>query len=327
MSGPPHAPRVTVVVVTWQGRHLLGPCLDSLRDQTADHGVLVVDNASTDGTAEFVTRSYPEVALVVAPRNEGFAGGVARALESVTTPFLALLNNDATADAGWLAALLAHADAHPEAAAVTSRLLLTEPAGVLNNAGVLLLDTGYGADRGLGEPATAYPDPGEVFGLSGGAALLRTDVVRNVGGMPERFFLYYEDTDLSWRLRLAGWTVRYEPRAVVHHAHSATADQSSESFAFHNERNRLLALVRCAPAGLAAWAVSRFLVTTASLTVRRLAGSAVPDVAVFRPAVRLRAFGSFLRLLPWALRARRGILHSARLRPRDVTDRWATRVP
>jgi GT2 family glycosyltransferase len=312
--------------VTWQGRHLLGPCLESLRAQTAEHAVLVVDNASTDGTAEFVTDNYPEATVVVAPRNEGFAGGVDRALAAVTTPWVALLNNDATADPRWLETLLAHAAAQPRAAAVTSRLLLTEPAGVLNNAGVVLLPSGYGADRGLGEPGSAYPEPAEVFGFSGGAALLRTDAVRQAGGMPRRFFLYYEDTDLSWRLRLAGWTVRYEPDAVVHHAHSATADQASESFAFHNERNRLLTLARCAPAGMAARAAARFLLTTASLTARRLVRQRVPDAAGFRPRVRLRAFGSFLRLLPWALRSRRTILRGARVPARRVAAEWAGRV-
>jgi GT2 family glycosyltransferase len=327
MSRPPDAPRVTVVVVTWQGRHLLGPCLDSLRRQTVPARVLIVDNASTDGTVDHLAAEHPDVEVLVSPRNEGFAGGVARALEHVGTPYVALLNNDATAAPDWLATLVAHADAHPEAAAVTSRMLLADAGPpTVNNTGVLLLPTGHGADRGLGEPDGAYPDAGEVFGFSGGAALLRTDAVRRVGGMPARFFLYYEDTDLSWRLRLAGWTIRYEPAAVVQHAHSATVDQQSDVFAFHNERNRLLTLVRSGPPGLAVRAVLRFLLTTGSLTAKRVLGRPVPDVATFRPSLRLRAFGSFLRLLPWALASRRTAVRTARVRPRDVADRWVTRV-
>jgi GT2 family glycosyltransferase len=326
MSRPPDAPRITVVVVTWQGRHLLGACLQSLRLQTLDHRLLVVDNASTDGTAEFVAAEHPEATLVVSDRNEGFAGGVARGLEQVDSPYVALLNNDATADPDWLATLVAHADAHPTTAAVTSRMLLADRPGTLNNTGVVLLPTGYGADRGLGEPDTAYPEADDVFGFSGGAALLRTEAVRSVGGMPAEYFLYYEDTDLSWRLRLAGWSVRYEPGAVVHHLHAASTDQRSESFAYFNERNRLLTLTRCAPPAMAVAAVLRFLVTTASLTARRLARRPVPDVATFRLAVRLRAFSAFLRLLPWALGSRRAILRDARLLPRDVTGRWVPRV-
>jgi hypothetical protein len=150
-----------------------------------------------------------------------------------------------------------------------------------------------------------------VFGFSGGAALLRLDAVRAIGGFPTRFFLYYEDTDLSWRLRLAGWDIRYEPAAVVHHAHSATVDQSSDRFAFFNERNRLLMLTRCAPAPRVLRALVRFLLTTGSLTLTRLRRHPVPDRPVFDPRLRLRVLGSYLRALPWALRTRRSIQRSA----------------
>jgi GT2 family glycosyltransferase len=317
---------VTVVVVTWQGRHLLGACLDSLRRQTVPHRVLVVDNASTDGSAELLAGGYPEVRVLRSPRNTGFAGGVALALDAVDTPYVALLNNDATADPGWLAALLDEADRHPEAAAITSRMVLDSDPDTVNNAGVVLLRTGYGADRGLGRPAADFAEPAEVFGFSGGAALLRTDALRAVGGFPARFFLYYEDTDVSWRLRLAGWTVRYAPAARVRHQHSATVDQRSAMFAFFNERNRLLTLTRCAPVRVAAGAAGRFVLATGSLAVRRLAGQAVPDVPTFRSGVRLRALGSWLRLLPWALAGRRRIARVTTADPADVLATWRGRT-
>ncbi|MDK3256143.1 glycosyltransferase family 2 protein [Blastococcus capsensis] len=306
-DGPREATcRVTVLVVTWQGRDLLPPCLDSLARQTVPHRVVVVDNASTDGTAELLADRYPHVRVVRNPENRGFAGGVAAGLAVVDTPLVALLNNDAVAEPDWLAHLVASLDTHPEAAAVTSRLLLADVRPpTLNNAGVVLLDDGYGADRGLGAPADQFPEPDEVFGFSGGAALLRLDAVRGVGGFPEPFFLYYEDTDTSWRLRQAGWSVRYEPSAVVHHRHSATADQTSADFAYWNERNRLLMHVRCAPAtaAMAVWA--RFLLTTISLLGRRLTGAPRPAAHQQRLRLRLRTLGGAVRLLPWALRSRR----------------------
>jgi GT2 family glycosyltransferase len=292
-------------VVTWQGAHLLGPCLLSLRAQTLDHDVLVVDNASTDGTAELLAKEFPEARVLVNPVNTGFAGGVDAALRATAAPLVALLNNDAVAEPHWLAALVTHLDRHPEAAAVTSRMLLAgrEPA-VLNNAGVLLRADGYGADRGLGEDPTAWAEPDEVFGFSGGAALLRREAIEQVGGFPAPFFLYYEDTDTSWRLRLAGRSVRYEPAAVVHHEHAASSDRSSASFAYFNERNRLLVLVRCAPASFALACWMRFLLTTASLGLKRLRRRALPDAHQFRVRLRLRALAGALRLLPWALRSR-----------------------
>ncbi|WP_369139998.1 glycosyltransferase family 2 protein [Modestobacter versicolor] len=301
-------PEVTVVVVTWQGAHLLGPCLESLRRQTLPHAVLVVDNGSTDGTEELLAARFPEVEVLQTGANLGFAGGAQSGLDAARTPFVALLNNDAVAEPGWLAALAGHLAAHPGAAAVTSRMLLqgTDPP-LLNNTGVVLLPDDYGADRDLRADAGARPNPGPVFGFSGGAALLRRSAVEQVGGFARRFFLYYEDTDLSWRLRLAGWDVRYEPAAVVHHAHSATVDQTSTGFAFHNERNRLLMLTRCAPAGRALRALLRFVLTTGSLAVSRLRGREVPDVPVFSTRLRLRVLGSYLRLLPWGLRTRRAV--------------------
>jgi GT2 family glycosyltransferase len=297
---------ITVVVVTWNAADLVAACLQSLVRQTVPHRVVVVDNASADGTVDLLSGRFPDVHVVRNPRNLGFAGGVEAGLAVVDTPFVALLNNDAEAEPDWLARLAEALDAHPEAAAVTSRLLLTDVTPpTLNNAGVLLLTDGYGADRGLRAPADAFDEPDEVFGFSGGAALLRTDALREVGGFPAPFFLYYEDTDTSWRLRRAGWSIRYEPSAVVHHRHSATADQTSAMFAYWNERNRLLMHVRNAPPGAAAGVWFRFLLTTGSLAARRLVGRSAPPAHQQRVGLRLRVLGGALRLLPWAMRTHR----------------------
>jgi GT2 family glycosyltransferase len=309
---PAGSPATTVVVVTWQGAHLLPACLESLRRQTVPHTVVVVDNGSTDGTEGLLAERFPEVVVVQTGANLGFAGGAQAGLEAADTPYVALLNNDAVAEPDWLAALVAALDQRPDAAAVTSRMLLQDTAPpLLNNTGVVLLDSDYGADRDLRADATTRLSPDSVFGFSGGAALLRRDAVESVGGFPQPFFLYYEDTDLSWRLRLAGWDIRYEPAAVVHHAHSATVDQTSDRFAFFNERNRLLMLTRCAPAPRVLRALLRFGLTTASLTVSLLLRRPVPDRPVFDPRLRLRVLASYVRHLPWAVRTRRAIQASA----------------
>jgi GT2 family glycosyltransferase len=311
-------PEITVLVVTWRVRDLLAECLAGLRSQTVAHRLLVVDNASTDGTAELLA-SYPEARVLRMPRNLGFAGGVAAGLEAVETPYVALLNDDAVPAPGWLAALRAALPGH---AAVTSKMLL--PSGRLNNTGVVLRPDGYGADRGLGEPdGPPYDRPAAVFGFSGGAALLSVRELRAVGGFPAPFFLYYEDTDVSWRLRLAGHSIGYAPDAAVRHAHSASADQTSALFSFHNERNRLLMLIRCAPASFAARQVLRFVVTTGSLAVSRALRRDLPPAPHFRTGLRLRVLGSVLRMLPWALRTRRAVSRMSTVDRATVLRDWA----
>ena len=299
-------PPITVLVVTFRARDLLAECLDSLAGQTVPHRVLVIDNDSTDGTAEMLADRYPQVPTLRLPTNTGFAGGVAAGLERVETRWTALLNDDAAAAPNWLAELLRAAHQTPDAAAVTSRMLLGD-GDRINNLGVGLTRQGYGFDLGLGRPAgDGFAAVTEVFGFSGGAALLDTAAARAVGGSPAEFFLYYEDTDLSWRLRLAGYRVVSAPDAVVRHRHSASVGQQSELFHFHNERNRLLMLLRCAPLRFAVTQVARFGLTTASLTVRRLRGARPPELNL-QPGLRLRVLAALLRATPAAVAARRRI--------------------
>jgi len=313
-------PDVTVLVVTWRARDLLRRCLAALDAQTRPHRLLVVDNASTDGTAALLA-GHPHARVLRLSRNQGFAGGVAAGLAEVGTPWVALLNDDAEPAPGWLDALLDAADPGAGVVAVTSRLLL--PSGAINNAGVVLRQDGYGADRGLAMPdGPPFDLPAEVFGFSGGAALLQMDALRSAGGFPARYFLYYEDTDTSWRLRLAGGRVGYAPGAVVRHAHSASADQASVLFSFHNERNRLLTLTRCAPAGFALWQLARFALTTGSLATKRLLRRPLPPAPHFRVGVRLRVLGSYARLLPWALQTRRQVGRRAAVSRAEVARRW-----
>lgn len=325
MAGP-RAVQVTAVVITWQGAHLLGDCLRSLAAQTLPHDVLVVDNASTDGTRDLLAAQFPSVRVLTMDANAGFAGGLAAALPHVRAPYLALLNNDAAAEAHWLECSIEVLRERPDAAAVTAKMLLWDTPGRLNNAGVVLVRGGYGADRGLDRPDSAPFDvPAEVFGFSGGAAVLRTDAVRAAGGVPGEFFLYYEDTDLSWRLRLARRTIWYEPTAVVVHRHAASTDRRSRMFAFHNERNRLLMLLRCAPAGFATWQVVRFGVTTASLALRRLARQRVPADPVFSLELRLRVLAAVTRMTPALLRQRAAIGRDAVVPRSTITAEWVGR--
>lgn len=315
-------PLATVVVVTHSGADRITRCLDSISAQRVPHDVLVVDNASTDGTAQVLAeRSGPETVLRLTD-NAGFAGGVAAALPHINTEYLALLNDDAYAEPGWLDALLKDAAAQPATAAWTSVLVQADAPQTVQNAGVALLDDGYGADRSVGQPAEAMRT-GSVFGFSGGAALLRTDAVRAVGGFPADFFLYYEDTDTSWRLRLAGWDIRLVADAIVRHEHAASSDRRSRAFHWFNERNRLSMLTREAPAPRVGAALGRFILTTGSLLVRQTRRRTTFESENLRVGLRIRVLLDWLRQLPALLRQRRIIGQAALTSRGAVWQRWA----
>lgn len=210
---------------------------------------------------------------------------------------------------------------------------VTVPAGVpawdmLNNAGSKVFTDGYGADRGYQEVDHGqYDTPEEVFAFCGGAVCFRTEALHEVGHFDDDYFLYYEDTDLSWRLRSAGWSIRYEPAAVTRHIHSASSVEWSPFFTFHVDRNRLLMLTKNATPALAAREVLRYPLTTASLAARELARSRHtrrrPPV---RPTLlRLRVTASYLRLLPRMLARRRSVARLATINRSQLQDRWLVR--
>lgn len=297
---------VTVVVITHRGADFLPEMLDGLAAQTAQHRLLVVDNDSTDGSAEVLAARLQPEQILTLPENTGFAGGVAAALEKVDTRLVALLNDDAVPHPDWLRALLRAAEGDTGAAAWTSLMLLADRPDVVNNRGAAVDAKWYGIDVGAGEPVSDVPSQVcDVFGFCGGAALLRTAAVRAVGGFPAEFFLYYEDLDTSWRLRRAGWLIRFVPDSVVLHRHAATTNRHSAMFHYFNERNRLLTLIRCAPLPVAPDQVVRFVLTTASLTVKRLLRRPVPNEPNFGLGLRLRVLRDAARMSPAQYRRRR----------------------
>jgi GT2 family glycosyltransferase len=298
--------RTTVVVVTWRGRDHIRECLDALAAQERAPRVLVVDNASDDGTADLLA-GHDVLRL---SRNRGYAGALAAALPRIDTEFVAWLNDDAAPAPGWPAALEDALDREPQAAAATSSLEL--PDGSVQSVGVKLTADGHGADTALSGR--------EVFGFCGGAVLLRTAALRAVGGVPAGFFCYYEDTDTSWRLRLRGWRIISVPARIVHR-HGASSRLGSSKFHHWNERNRLLTLIRCAPALVALEQVARFAVLTVLLPMRR----SVPTAANFRLTVRLAVLADVLVRTPATLVARLRVGLGAKVRRRTVWHTWAGR--
>jgi GT2 family glycosyltransferase len=243
VSGFMQYPLVSVIVPNWNGGHLIGACLDSLRAQTApDVEVIVVDGASRDGSAELVAGCYPEVRLLQLSANRGFAGNVNAGLRAASGRVLALLNNDAEAEPSWLAELVAALEADPRAGSCASKILHFDDRRRIASAGDQLRRSGLAVQRGNGEPDDGRFDAiEEVFAASGGAAAYRRAMLEDVGLLDEAFFSYLEDVDLGLRARLRGWGCRYVPTARVYHRVSATGGGKLASFYVARNSIRLVA--------------------------------------------------------------------------------------
>ncbi len=195
---------------------------------------------------------------------------------------------------------------------------------VLNNAGSVVFRDGYAADRGYQEVDRGqFERPEEVFTFCGAAVLFKTAALREAGVFDDDFFMYYEDTDLAWRLRALGWSIRYQPESVVRHIHAASSEEWSPFFTFHVDRNRLLLLTKNASAGLLVREVLRYPVTTASLALRAVAraGRGRRRPAMRPTMLRVKVMGSYLRLLPAMLTRRWRISRRAKVERRRL-QRW-----
>ncbi len=248
-------PTVSVILVNWNGRHLLGPCLEALRRQTwPDFEIVLVDNASSDGSAEWVAEHYPAVRIVRNERNLGFAEGNNRGLAVAQGEFIVLLNNDTEAEPDFLASLVAAARQDERIGAVAGVLVFAHRPEIVASAGMRVGWDGVVLDRMVGRPRDELPSaPIEVFGASGGAVLYRRAMLAEVGFFHPEYFFYLEDADLAWRACLAGWRCFLAPGAVVRHIYAASAVQGSPFKSFHLARNRCLVLFLNLPLGLWLW--------------------------------------------------------------------------
>jgi GT2 family glycosyltransferase len=217
--------RPAIYIPTYNGRERLGKTLRSLEAQSRPTDVVVVDNGSSDGTAELLGKEFPEVALLELGRNLGFGPALNRAVAEHPADPVILLNNDVEAEARFVEALL---DAAAEGAETVAGVLVQEATpGLIDSAGVVADRTLMGFDYLHGEPLEEARKAADPLGPTGGAALYRLDAFRAAGGFDERIFLYYEDLDLALRLRAAGARCRLAAGAQAVHAYSASLGAGS----------------------------------------------------------------------------------------------------
>ncbi|NUT54145.1 MAG: glycosyltransferase [Saccharothrix sp.] len=242
-------PEVSVVVVNYRGADDTITCLRALSSDLAYPAdklqVIVVDNASGDGSADRIRAAAPGVEVVEAPGNLGFAGGCNLGVRHARGPVVAFLNNDARPHPQWLREAVRELRAEPSVGAVASKVLDWDGRAIdFVDGGLTWFGMGY--KRHAGEPDDGRHDqPRDVLFGTGSALVVRTAVFRELGGFDERFFMFYEDVDLGWRMNLRGWRVRYVPTSLTYHKHHASmseVDTSRELYLL--ERNALAALYK-----------------------------------------------------------------------------------
>ena len=237
---------LSVVIPNWNGISYLPTCLNALSNQTiCDFEVIVVDNASTDGSHEMIESKYPMVRAIGLATNTGFTGACNVGIRAAQGNLVALLNNDTEAADNWLEELVSAFDRHQNAGIIASKLMLFDRRDVFHAAGDLFRSDGTSSNRGVWQKDVGQYGEGYVFSACGGAAGYRREMLNQVGLLDESFFFSLEDVDLAWRAQLQGWKTVYAPSAVVYHRLSATGGGTTASY--HDGRNSIYVLIKDVP--------------------------------------------------------------------------------
>lgn len=244
MTEPVHLPSASLIVLNWNGRELLARCLPSILAQDYPEAeVLVVDNGSTDGSPEWLASAYPQVCLLPQGRNLGYAGGMNAGLRAARGELVAFLNNDVILRPDWLRRLTEVMVADGRIGVAGCKLLYPEGNLIQHAGGILRYPLALPDHYGFRQPDTGqFEAIRDVDYVTGAAFVARREMLDQIGAFDEGFYFYFEDTDLCFRARAAGWRVVVVPQAVAVHLESATTVRDSPSYyvLFHRGRLRFV---------------------------------------------------------------------------------------
>ena len=258
----PHNPKTlnysaAVVILNWNGKHFLEKYLSVVEAHSRIDGVSVVvaDNASTDDSLPYLRQHHPDVRIVTLDKNYGFAEGYNLALKQIDAEYYILLNSDVEVTKDWLQPMFELMQQHPETAACMPKILSAEDRTRFEYAGAAggFMDKyGYAFCRGrlfdtVEEDRGQYNAESEIFWASGACCMIRASVFHAFGGFDDFFFAHMEEIDLCWRLKNAGYTIRYTPESTVYHVGGGTLPQKSPFKTYLNYRNNLLMMYKNLP--------------------------------------------------------------------------------
>ena len=249
--------KVSVIILNWNGTHLLRKYLPSVVEHTTPEiaDVVVADNGSTDGSLQVVEEEFPTVKTIPLAQNYGFAEGYNRAITAVDTSYAVLLNDDVAVSPGWLEPLLEFMETHPECGACQPKLLSDRDRTQFEYAGAAggyLDNLGYPFCRGRIFATTEtdrgqYDTPAEIHWATGACLMIRRDLYQEAGGLDARFFAHMEEIDLCWRIRRMGYSICCRPESVVYHFGGASLAMGDPRKTKLNFRNSLLMLWKNLP--------------------------------------------------------------------------------
>ena len=318
-------PLISVIVLNWNGERVIESCLRSVQTQTYEPlELIVVDNASVDGSVELIRRKFPTIPLIANRSNLGFGGGNNVGIRASQGKYVMVLNNDSQLHPKCIEELKVSIEKDEVYGACAPKILLESPGHLVDAAGIVVCPDGLSIGRGRLESGDRYDQETEVFFGSGCACLYRREMLEDIGLYDEDFFAYAEDTDLGWRARLAGWNCTYNPRAIVYHLHSASAGTYSHLKAFLVERNRFWVAIKNFPFSLILWGqgytVCRyFWQAYGALTGQGAAGRFTSQFSKLElMKILMRVYLSLWKSLPTLLRKRRMIQQRKRIPKRDV---------
>jgi len=240
-------PLVSVVIVNYNGRKFLPDCLGSLLKQTySSFEVIIVDNASHDGSVASVQEHFPSVKIFIQKENLGFAGGSNAGIREAHGEYILTLNNDTIVSPEFIEELVQPMGRDPCVGMCASKMVF--PDGRINSTAICISRSGAAWDRGMGETDHGQYDLAEeIFGPCAGAALYRRSMLDEIGLFDEDFFLFMEDVDLTFRARLSGWKCMYVPTARVVHTHGGTAGFKSDISIYYGNRNLVWYIIKNFP--------------------------------------------------------------------------------
>jgi GT2 family glycosyltransferase len=316
---------ISVVVLNWNGSRVIDQCLKSLYDQTyLPSEIIVVDNASADGSVELVRERFPNVKLVVNERNLGFGGGNNVGIQASRGTYVMMLNNDTRLDPKCIEELKRSIEKDKRYGACASKILLEYEENLIDAAGIVVCPDGLSIGRGRLERGDLYDEEAEVFFASDCACLYRREMLEDIGLYDEDFFAYADETDMGWRAQLAGWKCIYNPKAIVYHFHSASSGTYSPLKAFLVERNRIWVAVKNFPPSLlilgqfyTLWRY--FLQAYGAFTGKGAAGRFTSDFSkVALVKILMKVYLSLWKQFPLMFKKRRAIQKKRRITNREV---------